>query len=202
LELLPEINHPHRNRGKPVPGTVIFDLETKKLSQEVGGWSNIERMGFAAGVTFTVETNEYARYTEDMVNSLILYLQQADRIIGFNLIGFDYTVLKPYGLQIDHGLKAKSIDLLLLIKQALGFRIGLGNLAEATLAEAKSADGIQSVRWFREGKIEQVLDYCEQDVRVTYQLWRFGCDHGHIFYRDRRGRRVPISVDWNLSART
>ncbi|UCF61508.1 MAG: hypothetical protein JSV37_02175, partial [Anaerolineaceae bacterium] len=69
------------------------------------------------------------------------------------------------------------------------------NLAEATLSERKSADGIIAVQWFREGKIEQVLDYCEQDVRVTHRIWEYGRENGHIKYRDRdfRLQRVPVS---------
>ncbi|TFH35584.1 MAG: hypothetical protein E4G99_06965 [Anaerolineales bacterium] len=180
---------------------IVFDLETKKLADEVGGWSHIDRMGFAAGVTYDVGADAYERFTEAQADELIQRLIQAEQIIGFNLIRFDYAVLRPYGFQVTDGVRDKSTDLLLDIYQALGFRIGLDNLAEATLKESKSADGLDSVKWFREGKIDQVLDYCEQDVRITYKLWAFGVAQGYVRYSDRRGNGHQVKVNWALPAR-
>ena len=177
-------------------GTLVFDIETKKLAQEVGGWSNISRMGFAAGVTYGVESQKMIRFTEDSVYQLIQSIQQANAIIGFNLIRFDYEVLRPYGLMIDLALQRKSLDLMLSVEQALGFRVGLGKLAEAMLGQGKSADGVQSVEWYRQGEIDKVLAYCEQDVLVTFEIWEFGRANHHIFYRDRSGRKRPIPVHW------
>ena len=177
-------------------GTVIFDLETKRLAADVGGWSNIKKMGFAAGVTYNEVLDEYARYSENEVELLLDTIHRAELIVGFNLLRFDYVVLRPYGLRVDQSLRRKSLDLLLEIHNALGFRLGLGNLAEATLGVSKSADGIQSVQWYREGEIEKILDYCEQDVRVTYELWKYGSQHGHVLFRDRLNRVTRVSVDW------
>jgi DEAD/DEAH box helicase domain-containing protein len=179
-----------------VTGTVIFDLETKCLAADVGGWSNIEKMGFAAGVTYNVVLDEYARFTEDEVELLLDTIHRAELIVGFNLLRFDFVVLQPYGLRVDQSLRRKTFDLLVELHNILGFRLGLGNLAEATLGVSKSADGIQSVQWYREGEIEKILDYCEQDVRVTYELWKYGTQHGHVQYRDRSNRVTRVSVDW------
>ncbi len=35
--------------------TLVFDLETKRLADEVGGWDHIDKMGLSAGVTYHVE---------------------------------------------------------------------------------------------------------------------------------------------------
>lgn len=177
---------------------IVFDLETKRLANEVGGWSHIDKMGFAAGVTYDVIADTYERFTEDQTDKLIELLNQSEQIIGFNLLRFDYTVLRPYGFQITAAIRAKSVDLLLDIYDTLGFRIGLANLAEATLQETKSADGLAAVKWFREGKIDQVLDYCEQDVLVTYKLWTFGATHGYLLFSDRRGNSKQVHVNWTL----
>jgi DEAD/DEAH box helicase domain-containing protein len=176
---------------------LVFDLETKRLADEVGGWSNIEKMGLAAGVTYDVQSDKFARYTEDQADALIEVIHSTDLIIGFNLIRFDFTVLRPYGLRLDQTLLDKSVDLLREIYNTLGFRLGLGNLAEATLGETKSADGIQSVQWYRDGDIDKVLDYCEQDVRVTYELWKFGLEHRYVLYKDRRGNQVRVKANWS-----
>ena len=177
-------------------GQIIFDLETQRLAQEVGGWKNINRMGFAAGVTLEHETGVVKRYTEPEVPALLGELQSAESVIGFNLLRFDYEVLNPYGFQITPQISTKTLDIMLEVERELGFRLPLSNLAEATLGAGKSADGLKSVEWYKAGKIEQVLDYCEQDVRVTYRLWRHGCEHGHVLYTDRRQATRQVIVHW------
>jgi DEAD/DEAH box helicase domain-containing protein len=176
--------------------TLVFDLETKNLAHEVGGWSNIDKLGLAAAVLLHVETDEVFRYVEQDVSELIAQILDADLVIGFNVVRFDYGVLLPYGLKRTPELIQKSVDLLDHLYQYLGFRLSLDNLAEATLSERKSADGIVAVQWFREGKIEQVLDYCEQDVRVTHRIWEYGRENGHVKYRDRSFRLQRVPVSW------
>jgi DEAD/DEAH box helicase domain-containing protein len=82
------------------------------------------------------------------------------------------------------------------IHKRLGFRVSLDNLASITLGTTKSADGLQAVRWFREGRIQEVLDYCQQDVEVTRQLYEYGQQHRHVKYRDRSYRMQMVPVSW------
>ena len=177
-------------------GTFVFDLETKNLAHEVGGWSNIDKLGLAAAVLLHVDTGEVFRYVEQDASELIAQLLNADQVVGFNVVRFDYDVLRPYGLSRNLDLIEKTIDLLDHLYQYLGFRLSLDNLAEATLNETKSADGIIAVQWFREGKIDKVLDYCEQDVHVTHRLWEYGRENGHVKYRDREFRLQRVPVSW------
>jgi DEAD/DEAH box helicase domain-containing protein len=190
--------HDHSMKGDGVlnGGTFVFDLETKNLAHEVGGWTNIDKLGLAAAVLLHVETGEVFRYVEQDASALIAQLMGADQVVGFNVKRFDYEVLRPYGLVQDPELIQKTIDLLDHIYHYLGFRLSLDNLAEATLSESKSADGILAVQWFREGKIDQVLDYCEQDVHVTHRLWEYGREKGHVNYRDRDFRLQRVPVTW------
>lgn len=64
---------------------VYFDLETKYLSDEVGGWSNIERMGLAVAVTYSTQRGGFAHYTESEVGMLIDELCNADLVVGFQV---------------------------------------------------------------------------------------------------------------------
>jgi DEAD/DEAH box helicase domain-containing protein len=177
-------------------GAIVFDLETKRLANEVGGWNFIDRLGFAAGVTFDVQGGFFTRYLESDAEELIQQIRRAESVVGFNLLRFDYTVLRPYGLHVDRELQEKTIDLLQHIDASLGFRIGLDNIASATTGAGKSSDGVQSVTWYREGRIDQVLDYCEADVKVTYEVWRFGRENGFVNYLDRWGSKRKIRVTW------
>jgi DEAD/DEAH box helicase domain-containing protein len=82
------------------------------------------------------------------------------------------------------------------IRRQLGFRLGLDALASATLNKGKSADGKMSVQWFRQGELEKVAAYCQQDVEVTRDLYEFGRQHGFLYYYSRMGSRLKVPVTW------
>ena len=109
---------------------VFFDLETKKLADEVGGWSNVSQMGLAVAVIYSTADAAYHHFTEERVPELVATLQQADRVVGFNLLRFDYGVLQPYTEVPLHELP--TVDMLQHIYRTLGFRLSLDAVATAT----------------------------------------------------------------------
>jgi DEAD/DEAH box helicase domain-containing protein len=174
--------------------TIIFDLETQYAADEVGGWSHIRDMRLAVGVTYNVETDTYSSFTEKEAEALIKTLQEADLVVGYNLLRFDYEVLRAY---TDDPLSdLPTVDMLQDLYRALGWRPKLDDLAAATLGERKSADGLQAVRWFREGQLDKVIDYCRRDVEVTWLVYEFGQRNGYVQYRDRRWRLHRVPVRW------
>jgi len=176
---------------------VVFDLETQLGADEVGGWNNTHLMRVAVGVAHDSLDGRYRVFFEKDVNALLELLRSADLVVGFNSRRFDYGVLKGY---TDEPLERTlpSFDILEEIHKAHGFRVGLGNLAENTLGVGKSADGAQSLVWFREGKLELIADYCKQDVKVTRDIFLHGLEKKKFFYRDKKGRKGTIRVDWDL----
>jgi len=180
--------------GKELCPTLVFDLETKHLAEEVGGWDNIRGMGMSVAVTYCIEEDRFAVYTEAEVQALIRDLLAAKQVIGFNIVRFDYEVLRGYSF---HTLRESvpTLDLMIPLYQTLGFRPKLEDLAAATLGVGKLGDGLDAVRWYREGELEKLAEYCRRDVEATHQIYRYGKEHGHVLLRDRyRGsRRVPVS---------
>lgn len=173
---------------------LFFDLETQKSFQEVGGRDKIHLLRVSVAVTFSTATNEFKAYTEKEAGALVADLKAADRVIGFNLFDFDYPVLKAYTAERLNDLN--TLDLLRDLYNTLGFRIGLDALAHATLGAQKSADGLAAIRWFREGKLDQLIAYCRDDVAITKQLFEFGRDNGYVLYPDGRGRKQRVTVRW------
>ena len=173
---------------------IFFDLETQRSFQEVGGRENLKLLRVSVAVTFSTVTNEFKSYTEPQVQTLVADLKAADRVIGFNILSFDYPVLKAYTQERLNDLT--SIDMLDVIYNKLGFRVSLDALANATLGANKSADGLQAIRWFREGKIDELIAYCRDDVAITKQLFEFGRDNGFLFYPDRNARKHKVLVNW------
>lgn len=174
---------------------VFFDLESQNLFEDVGGRGNIEKLKVACGVTYSTEKNDFAVYWEKDIPALITELKSATKVVGFNLQGFDYLVLKPYSPETRFA-SIPTLDMLLNLQKILGFRIGLDSIASATLGAAKTADGIQSVEWFRNGELEKVAEYCKADVDITRRVFEFGRDNGHIFYKSRLGSKLKVEVKW------
>ncbi|MCZ7625183.1 MAG: DEAD/DEAH box helicase [Candidatus Methylomirabilis sp.] len=183
------------------PSALVFDLETQRSADEVGGWEHRDRMGLAVGVVYDLDRAEFRVYTESQVEALIRDLVGARLIIGFNLRRFDFDVLRAYA-DLDWNA-LPTLDILECIYRRLGFRLKLDHLTQETLGERKSADGLQSLAWFKAGEIERVIEYCKQDVFLTKRLYDFGRQHGYLLYRDIQGRavRLPVDFDENLFSR-
>ena len=145
-------------------------------------------------MTYDAADNVYRDYTEKDAKLLIATLRSADLVVGYNVIRFDYEVLRGY---TDDPLSdIRTVDMLRDLYQTMGWRPKLDNVAAATLGESKSADGLQAVRWFREGKLDKVLDYCRRDVEVTWEVYQFGQRNGYVQYHDRRRRVHRVPVGW------
>lgn len=166
----------------PQENIIYLDLETQFLADEVGGWGNIPDMKIAVVCIYSSREDKFYSFTEKQVPELIEKLKEATLIVGFNIINFDYRVIQPY---TDFDLNTlKTYDILTEVYKKLGYRISLQNFAEATLGSSKSADGVQSVEWYRAGEIQKVIDYCQQDVKVTRDLYLKLKKNGFLSYRD------------------
>ena len=171
-----------------------FDLETQKSAEDVGGWGNIHKMGLAVGVVWDSLDREFFIYEEKDSAKLVEKLRTADLAVGFNIIGFDYTVLQPYS---DFDLQEiNTFDMLVDVKKNLGFRLSLNHLAQHTLNAEKSADGLVSLQWYKEGKINKIIQYCKQDVEITRDLYLYGEKNGFVKYQSRSGNPRDLKVDW------
>ncbi len=172
---------------------VFFDVETQNSFEEVGGHYP-ERLRLAVAVTYNTADRVFQRYTEADIPALVSELQAADLIVGFNLYGFDYPVLKRYTpVELS---RLPTLDMLDALYKRLGFRISLDSVAAATLGVNKSADGLQAVRWWKAGRIEDIFTYCEKDVDITRQVYEFGRQYHYVQYFDRQYRLQRVPVAW------
>ena len=173
---------------------VYFDVESQKLFQDVGG-RDASRLLLACGVTWSTARNDFAVYWEKDAPALIAELKAADRVVGFNIIGFDYEVLKPYARN-ENFRAFRTTDMLQDIYRTLNFRLSLDSIAKATLGAAKTADGLQSVEWFRNGELEKVAEYCKSDVDITRRVYEFGRENGFVHYYSKLGSKLKVAVNW------
>jgi len=175
---------------------LFLDIETQRSAEEVGGWQNKHLMRVAVAVIYDSMEDAFSVFLEERVHELIDRLKTADLIVGFNITDFDYNVLKGYSS--FPFAKLPTFDILQEISQQLGYRLSLSHLAHKTLQREKSADGLQSLQWFKEGKIEEVIAYCKKDVEITKDLFLFGLANGYLLFETKASQLVRLPVEWKL----
>jgi len=174
---------------------LYFDLETQRTANDVGGWSHKAKMGMSIGVLYSVADEKYLIYRESEVQEMVERILSARRVIGYNHISFDYEVLMGYTV-VDLKEQALSFDLMVDLEERLGFRPRLESVAGATLGIGKTADGLDALKWWKEGKIRKIAEYCCYDVKVTWLVHRYGVENGRIQYFDRNSNLQSVMVDW------
>jgi DEAD/DEAH box helicase domain-containing protein len=173
---------------------VYFDLETQKSAEEVGGWNKISRMGMSIGVTYSTERGDYRIYGERQVDELVRELQRADLVVGFNNLRFDYEVL--HGYTTFDLRQVPTLDMLVELQKTLQHRLSLDAIASATLGVEKTSEGLQAIRWFKEGKLVEIAEYCCYDVKITRLVHEYGATHRQLFYKNRFGGKMSVQVTW------
>ena len=73
---------------------------------------------------------------------------------------------------------------------------GLDSIAKASLGATKTADGLQSVEWFKNGALDKVAEYCKADVDITRRVYEFGRDNGFVHYYSKLGSKLKVAVNW------
>jgi DEAD/DEAH box helicase domain-containing protein len=174
---------------------VYFDLETQKSAEEVGGWHRIRDMRMSVGVTYSTARGDYKIYGEKQVNELIEELRRADLVVGFNQQRFDYEVLQGHNDFFDPQ-QVPTLDMLVEVQKILQHRISLDSIATATFGVEKTAEGLQAIRWFKEGKLLNIAEYCCYDVKITKLVYEYGVAQKQLFYHDKFGKKISVAVGW------
>jgi len=176
---------------------VYFDLETQRSANDVGGWNNKADMGMSIGVTYSTALEKYTIYDEANVNGLIDELLGADLVIGFNHVSFDYDVLQGYTIMIL-AEQTKNLDLMVDLEVELEHRPKLDKVSQASLGEGKTAVGTDAIKWWQEGRIYDIAEYCAYDVKVTKLVHEYGAQNGFVKYVNRFNQHQDVPVKWRM----
>jgi len=178
---------------------LIFDVETKKTFDEAGGFFP-EKLGISfigACVRETqFEPGEMLSFFEDQIEAFLTVLESADVVIGFNSDHFDIPTLIPY-YKGDIKL-IPSLDLMARFKDATGHRVKLDSIAQETLGVGKSGDGLDAIKYYRNGELDKLKEYCLQDVAVTRDVYDYGMKHGKVKYKNKWNRSIETPIDFSF----
>ncbi|MFA5174906.1 MAG: ribonuclease H-like domain-containing protein [Patescibacteria group bacterium] len=173
---------------------IVIDIETQNSFTEVE--NDFKKLKISVVSIYQYSTDTYQSFVESEFGKLWAILEKADRIIGYNSEHFDMPILNNY--YMGDLLLLPHLDIMKKVKDSIGVRIKLSDLAEATLDNVnKSADGLQAIRWWKEGKIDEIKKYCEQDVRVTKEIYDFGKANKQLFYKNFSGETIPFAVNFD-----
>lgn len=161
---------------------IVLDLETQKSFEEVGGFGKNHLLKVSVVGVYSYPQNKYLTFLEDQMYKLGEMLSEADQIIGFNIKNFDFQVLQPY---LNFKLSdLPALDILEEVEKIIGHRVKLDNLAQMTLGTAKSGDGLQALKFYKLGQMEELKKYCLDDVRITKELYDYVQNYSKLLYKD------------------
>ena len=182
-------------KAKPPARYGVFDVETKRSAAEVGGWHRADRMGISVAVLYDSAADSFKTYLEKDIPDLIRDLQTFDLVVGFNNKRFDNRVLSAYS--VFNFASLPTLDIMEKISNRLGYRLSLDRLAEHTLGVKKTADGLQALQWFKEGRMKEIIDYCRHDVKITRDIYLFGLENRYLLFKNKAGSIVRLPVDFS-----
>lgn len=174
--------------------TIVLDLETKKLFHEVDG-ARHEKLGVSVLGIHDSSDNQLKAFFEAELPKAWPIIETADLLVGFNIKKFDLPVLSAY--YPGNLLKLPVFDLLDAVKASIGFRLKLDDLAKATLGRGKTGTGLDAYRFYQQGKLKELKEYCLEDVVITRDLYLYATEYGHLKYFDLGNvlREIPIEVN-------
>lgn len=174
---------------------LVLDLETQRSFDEVGGRHNLEKLKVSLVGLYSFQQDKFMTFLENELKKLEKILQEAEVIIGFNIRKFDYPVLAPY-LSFDPR-RLPSLDIMQEIEGQVGHRVSLDSVAVATLGCSKTGDGLEAISMFRQGRLEELKNYCLDDVKITRDIFNFGRLKNKIYFVSDWGKKM-VRVNWQF----
>ncbi|OHB22745.1 MAG: hypothetical protein A2939_04015 [Parcubacteria group bacterium RIFCSPLOWO2_01_FULL_48_18] len=176
---------------------IVLDIETKNSFADVGGREYVSALEVSLVGAYSYNRDEYFCFGETQLNDLAEVLRGAGLVVGFALQRFDFPVLAKY-MPFDI-FKLKHLDILEEIEGGMGRRIGLGVLAEANLGMKKTGHGLESIELYKQGKLEELKDYCLNDVKLTKELYDLALKQGYLLIPSRNdgGVAQKVNFDWS-----
>ncbi|PLX28490.1 hypothetical protein C0581_01940 [Candidatus Parcubacteria bacterium] len=169
---------------------VILDIET------IGDIRNFDSLQITVVSIYEYETDTYRSFYEEELGDLWPILEKSERLIGFNSEHFDLPIMNRY--YTGDLLGFPHLDLLKVVKESTGKRYKLDDLAKATLDNvSKSASGLEAIEWWKEGRKEDVKKYCEQDVKVTKEVYEYGKKNQMLYFPTLTGEIQPFGVNFD-----
>ena len=172
---------------------LVLDLETQRSFKDVGKL-NLHKLGVSVVGIYDYLTHSYEAYEEKDLLKLDKRIRDAELLVGFNIRRFDLPVLAPYLFTPVENLPV--LDLLEAVEKARGHRASLESIAKPTLKLHKTGTGLDALALYEEKKMEELKQYCLNDVRLTKEVYDYGKANGKIYFTsswDYKTYEIPVA---------
>lgn len=169
----------------------VFDLETKNVFADTGSHDPTSLDISVVGLYYGPDDKYYSFFEEDFPKMWPI-LEKSDVLIGYNSDHFDIPLLnKYYHGDLSH---IKSLDLLAEIKNSLGRRVSLDQVADGTLGKGKIGHGLQAIEWWKKGDLDSLVKYCLEDVKLTKEIYEYALKNKKLKFKE-AGKIFEIPLD-------
>lgn len=63
---------------------------------------------------------------------------------------------------------------------------------------SSSGEVWEQLSWYKEGRLELIIDYCRQDVEIIRDLFLYGLENGYLLFRNKAGCKVRCPVEFGF----
>jgi hypothetical protein len=124
----------------------------------------------------TIWPHRSPEFGGSVFESLFEVFDDAEAIGTFNGLGFDHLVIQKYyqghggfDRYLRHAFKG--VDLFQKLRDTHGKWFKLDAVLEANGLDTKPASGLDAVRWWKEGRYDDIESYCKSDVVQLAKLF-------------------------------
>jgi len=176
--------------------TVVFDIETKNTIAEVGGKENLHKLETSLACFYSYNKDAYFCFQDTQFSEMKAFLSQPRLLVGFSSNKFDIPILAR---ELELPLfEYPRIDISDEIELRTGRLIGLSELGRVNFGLEKTGSGLEAPKLYREGKIQELAEYCQNDVELTKKLFDKIKKEKKLLIPERESDSV-LSVEIDLS---
>lgn len=182
---------------------LFWDVETKSWFDQIGNRDPAD-LGVSIVSTYWRDGNgeKLQSFWENDFDAMWKLFREADRIVGFNTVGFDVPALRPYApADFD---KLPHFDIYDRLKIANnGHGASLNAIARQSLGTAKIDSGANAVMYWQKGDTQSLAllqKYCEADVLLTRDVYDFAVQNKYLRFIDKWNNLRTVAVDFSFPA--
>ncbi|HVO28622.1 MAG TPA: ribonuclease H-like domain-containing protein [Candidatus Paceibacterota bacterium] len=184
--------------------TLVFDIETQNFFTDPGvGWDNFNALKISVVGVYSYAQDKYFIFEEREMKPLAGLFAGARRIVGFSMNRYDVPVLNHYFQKYGHGApnlwNMERVDLLDEIELAARQRVSLSRLSELNLGVKKDHHGSEAIALYRDGKMDELKEYCLNDVKLTKELYDLSRKQHFLLMPDKATGEI-VKVEFARSA--
>jgi DEAD/DEAH box helicase domain-containing protein len=179
--------------------TLVFDIETQNFFTDPDvGWDNFGALKISVVGVYSYLYEKYFTFEEHEMEKLAELFAEAGRLVGFSMNRYDVPVLNNYfqrlAVRAPNLWEKERVDLLEEIEMSAKSRVSLSRLAEANLGVKKDRHGSEAIGLYREGKMEELKEYCLKDVKLTKDLYDLYKKQNYLMMPDKQtGDLIKVS---------